>query len=363
MLPELLNMIARRIFYEDYFSFAGVCKSWRSAVVHDDHTNGPPSRFPSLLLAEKKKDGREFGELFNDSNKSIRKIRLPESYGKVCRSSCGWLITVGCDHATQLLYPLSRETINLPEINIFPEFMVNLRWKESIKSKWTTVGCSSLTCDITYYNKKVYTFDKVYRIRACDVHGDDPTTLVDVSSLTTNLYDHYMQGLTWGAHIVGLDVGHKRRLLVLDDLMAQDCLWVSGPLESLELLEWHEGIRKLLIVTNYPSSLKVPLVVVLWGCFNKMGFCRPGDNKWTTVGCSDLTCDITYYNGQVYTFDEDYRIQACDVHGNDPTTLVYVSRLTGNLYDHKQGLTGGAYIVGMDKARRKGCWWLSNMES
>ena len=70
MLPELLNMInARRCigFYEDYFSFAGVCKSWHSvaaAAVHSDYSNGPPSRFPSLLLAEKEKDGREFRELF-----------------------------------------------------------------------------------------------------------------------------------------------------------------------------------------------------------------------------------------------------------------------------------------------------------
>ncbi|PWA54718.1 hypothetical protein CTI12_AA433340 [Artemisia annua] len=117
-------------------------------------------------LVEKKKDGREFRELFLLSNKSIRKIRLPEAYGKVCRSSCGWLLTVGCDHAIQLINPLSREIINLPKVK--------------------------------------------------------------------------------------------------------------------------KGIKKLLIVTNNPSSLKIPLVVVLQGSFGEMGFCRPGDKKWTTVGYTNL---------------------------------------------------------------------------
>nr|GFA52277.1 hypothetical protein [Tanacetum cinerariifolium] len=187
-------------------------QSWHSAAAWGDYLNGPPSRFPSLLLAEKEDDGREFRELFLLSNKSIRKIRLPEAYGKVCRSSCGWLITVGRDRAAQLINPLSRETINLP---------------------------------------KVDTFDT-----------------------------------------------------------------------RLALSKFHEGPRKLLIITNNPSSLKLPLVVVLWGSFN-MGFCRPGVNKWTTIGYHNLICDITYYNRQVYTIDNYYyNIRACDVHGEDPTKLL-----------------------------------------
>nr|GEW59398.1 putative nucleotidyltransferase, ribonuclease H [Tanacetum cinerariifolium] len=138
MLPELLSMIARRyIFYEDYFSFTGVCKSWRLAVavyddcIHDDYTNGPPSRFSSLLLAEEKKD------------------------------------------------------------------------------------------------RQVYTFDIDYRIRACDVHGNNPTTLVYVSRLTRNLYDH-KQGLRGGAYIVGSDEGEKKTLLVvIKHGILNDCLWLE----------------------------------------------------------------------------------------------------------------------------------------
>ncbi|GJZ43304.1 hypothetical protein Tco_0590559 [Tanacetum coccineum] len=83
MLPEVLERIALKhiAFYEDYLSFAGVCKSWRLAAAARTYhnSNGPPSRLPSLMLAEKS-DDHESRELFLLSNKSIRKIRLPEAY-------------------------------------------------------------------------------------------------------------------------------------------------------------------------------------------------------------------------------------------------------------------------------------------
>nr|GEY59404.1 putative F-box protein At5g55150 [Tanacetum cinerariifolium] len=125
MLPELLDIIAQKYItcYEDYPSFAGVCKSWRLAAARTYHnSNGPPSRLPSLMLAEKS-DDHESRELFLFSNKSIRKIRLPEAYSKTCKSSCGWILTVGKDFASKLINPLSHEIINLPEVNTFPEFI------------------------------------------------------------------------------------------------------------------------------------------------------------------------------------------------------------------------------------------------
>nr|GEU65500.1 serine/threonine-protein kinase SAPK3-like [Tanacetum cinerariifolium] len=86
-----------------------------SAVRTYHNLNGPPSQFPSLMLAEKS-DDHESRELFLLSNKSIRKIRLTEAYGKQCRSSCGWLLTVGEDSASsQLINPLSREIIGLDD--------------------------------------------------------------------------------------------------------------------------------------------------------------------------------------------------------------------------------------------------------
>ncbi|GKF22361.1 hypothetical protein Tco_0074683, partial [Tanacetum coccineum] len=65
-------------------------------------------------------DDHESRELFLLSNKSIRKIRLHEAYGKQCRSSCRWLLTVGEDFASKLISPLSREIINLPKVDTFP---------------------------------------------------------------------------------------------------------------------------------------------------------------------------------------------------------------------------------------------------
>nr|GEW74292.1 F-box protein SKIP23-like [Tanacetum cinerariifolium] len=52
MLPEVLDIIAQKYItcYEDYPSFAGVCKSWRLAAARTYHnSNGPPTRLSSLL--------------------------------------------------------------------------------------------------------------------------------------------------------------------------------------------------------------------------------------------------------------------------------------------------------------------------
>ncbi|PWA97372.1 hypothetical protein CTI12_AA009460 [Artemisia annua] len=242
LLPELLDKIAHKhiVFYEDYHPFTRVCNSWLSTT-KGRYSNGPPSRLPSLMLTEKK-DDEEFRELFLLSNDTIRKIRLPEAFGKLCMSSCGWLVTVGDDHASQLINPLSREIFNLPKIDTFPEF--------------------------------------------------------------------------------------------------------------LELSEWDNGIRKLVLVTNNPSSL--PLVVVLWGCSGKLGFCWPGDNKWTAVdkGWGGKMLDITYFNGRIYSFDCNFHIRACDVYGENPTRMVGVSRLPVDIYAQDKEL-GGAYIIGLDDGTRK----------
>ncbi|XP_071704427.1 uncharacterized protein [Rutidosis leptorrhynchoides] len=135
LLPELLDIIARKHmnYYEDYLSFSSVCKLWHSiakqAATKVPYSNGLPSRFPSILLAEEKEDV-EFRQLFFLSNNSIRKIRLPEAYGKFCVSSSGWLLTVGEDTATKLINPLSRETVDLPKLDTFPDF---LEWDLGIR--------------------------------------------------------------------------------------------------------------------------------------------------------------------------------------------------------------------------------------
>nr|GEX13805.1 hypothetical protein [Tanacetum cinerariifolium] len=145
MLPEVLDIITQKYItcYEDYMSFAGVCKSWCLEATRTYHnSNGPPSRLPSLMLA-KKSDDHESRELFLLSNKSIRKIRLPEIDGKAWwYSSCGWLLTSGKDFASQLINPISREIINLPKIDTFLEAILPIRWEYPISKAKVECGPS-----------------------------------------------------------------------------------------------------------------------------------------------------------------------------------------------------------------------------
>ncbi|GKC55241.1 hypothetical protein Tco_1077986 [Tanacetum coccineum] len=171
MLPEVLDIIALKyiICYEDYPSFAGVCKSWRLAAARTyPNSNGPPSRFPSLMLAEKR-DDQESRELFLLSNKSIRKIQVPQAYDKACKSSCGWLVTVGGDFATQLINPLSGEIINLPK--------AKTSWRSVDPSNWDTNILKDL----------------------------DDQHVEDLDNQHVNL----------ACYIVGLDDGERKQLLVI----------------------------------------------------------------------------------------------------------------------------------------------------
>ncbi|PWA49484.1 hypothetical protein CTI12_AA481930 [Artemisia annua] len=187
------------------------------------NSNGPPSRFPSLMLAEKN-DDKEFRELFLLSNKIIRKIRLPEVYGKLCMSSCGWLLTVGDDHASQLINPLSRETINLPKVNTFPEFSETSEWD---------IGISKLLLLIPF-NLVVVIWGRSRKLGFCHI-GDYKWTDV-VEGWSGQTYDiTYYNGRApidevFGAYILGIDDGERKRLLVvireglLDDIGDESCV-------------------------------------------------------------------------------------------------------------------------------------------
>ncbi|GKD24251.1 hypothetical protein Tco_1230465, partial [Tanacetum coccineum] len=74
---------------------------------------------PSLMLADKS-DDQLSRELFQLSNKCIREIRLPQAYGKICMSSCGWLLTLGEDFATQS--SKARQNLARPVLQRRPAF-------------------------------------------------------------------------------------------------------------------------------------------------------------------------------------------------------------------------------------------------
>ncbi|GKC00654.1 receptor-like protein kinase [Tanacetum coccineum] len=93
-------------------------------------------------------------------------------------------------------------------------------------------------------------------------------------------------------------------------------------------------------------------------------FCHIGDDKWTTIednlDNSFPQSDITFYNGQVYTYNKwTSIIQACNINGKDPTILVYVATMPKDLEDQHvedlddQHVNPAYYIVGLDDGERK----------
>ncbi|GJZ09835.1 hypothetical protein Tco_0544118 [Tanacetum coccineum] len=251
-------------------SFAGVCKSWRLAATRTYHNlNGPPSWLPSLMLAVKSDDG-ESREIFLFSNKSIRKIRLPEAYGKVCRSSCGWLLTVGKDFASQLINPLSREIINLPKVDTFPKSMFPFDWDDVIRkvvlvmelklvvviwgncklgfchigdNKWTSIETMASIRDITFFNGYVYSSDICNAIQAYKINGKDPAFLVNRAMIPIKDYE-----IVFSSFIVRLDDGERKQLLLtIRDLSFNEGIYGTKDFHvlsyDLERPKWSKNVK------------------------------------------------------------------------------------------------------------------------
>ncbi|KAF7151610.1 hypothetical protein RHSIM_Rhsim02G0223700 [Rhododendron simsii] len=114
-LPEdLLVLTAQRlILLEDFLSFSGVCRSWRSVAINDNFKGSEQT--PWLMLARKDKpDDRQFISLRKGG--VIRTVNLPEARGTRCLESLGWLVTISQDGDMNLLHPFTRVQINLPQI-------------------------------------------------------------------------------------------------------------------------------------------------------------------------------------------------------------------------------------------------------
>nr|GEZ19304.1 hypothetical protein [Tanacetum cinerariifolium] len=157
---------------------SGQDESANSALANDDALSSDDP------VVSKKSDDHESRELFLLSNKSIHKIRLPEAYDKQCRSSCGWLLTVGEDFALKLINPLSREIINLPTVDTFPDAIHPL-----------------------------YIFDR-YAIKAWNVNGKDPAVMVDGAITPEDVVMTLEYGY-YSAYIVGLDDSERKQLLLI----------------------------------------------------------------------------------------------------------------------------------------------------
>ncbi|GJT25705.1 hypothetical protein Tco_0895642 [Tanacetum coccineum] len=142
----------------------------------------------------------------NLRTRTICKVRVPETSGKLCMSLCGWLLTTGNDYAAKLIHPLSKEIINLLKIDTFPKFLEDSEWDRGCSAKlgichprdnnWIDVEAWRRSIfDITYQNGLVYCFDVHNPILAYDVDSKNPeTTMVDITWLIRDLYDEWDLG-------------------------------------------------------------------------------------------------------------------------------------------------------------------------
>ncbi|KAF7150964.1 hypothetical protein RHSIM_Rhsim02G0225200 [Rhododendron simsii] len=122
-LPEdLLVLTANKItLFEDFLSFSGVCRSWRSVAINDNFKGS--EQIPWLMLSDKDKpDERQFVSLRKGG--VIRTVNLPEARGKRCLETLGWLVTVAEDGEINLLHPFTRVQINLPHVTTFKHYQM-----------------------------------------------------------------------------------------------------------------------------------------------------------------------------------------------------------------------------------------------
>ncbi|GKD73268.1 hypothetical protein Tco_1331550 [Tanacetum coccineum] len=166
------------------------------------------------MLAQKSKD-KEFRELLLLSNNSIRKIRLPQIYDKVFMTSCGWIVTMGEDISSQLINPLSCETINLPKVNTFdPEYFLreDSEWYRGIQKLilLTNNNQSTLVLPLVVVSWG-WACQLGNIIYAWDVHRKDQT----VVKILVVPKDFYKGTIAPVAYLIRVDDGERKRLLVL----------------------------------------------------------------------------------------------------------------------------------------------------
>uniref|UniRef100_A0A5B7ALQ3 KIB1-4 beta-propeller domain-containing protein n=1 Tax=Davidia involucrata TaxID=16924 RepID=A0A5B7ALQ3_DAVIN len=236
---DLLVLIATRLtLLEDFVAFGGVCTSWRLAMVTTKKNFSRLPQVPWLMLAEEEDDNNNsnsnsnFRDFYSLTKCKIHRVMLPEASGKRCFSSQGWLLTIGKDEEVNLVHPLSRVQIQLPNLTTVSDLeemataaigtgemyltfiqrvvlscspsmttsdyvvMVihgacpKLAFHKKGDDAWTTVETRMAQYfDVIYYEGLFHAVDCQGRVVVCDVNGPCPTIAQIVSVMARGFVD------------------------------------------------------------------------------------------------------------------------------------------------------------------------------
>ncbi|XP_061999487.1 F-box protein At3g56470-like [Rosa rugosa] len=200
---DLINCFAEQIVsMKDFYAFGGVCRSWRSAAIKENSNTGLrlQHKVPVLLLP--KEINAPICNFYSLTKGQIYQLDLPETMGKFCYSSLGWLLTVSEDFSKLHLFnPLTHVQIELPHLR--PEIMTLRNINKFVLSsspswtsnygvmivsyhelafyqpgynndKWTSVSLGLLLTltDAIYYKGQFYVVDYLGKVFVCEI--EDP---------------------------------------------------------------------------------------------------------------------------------------------------------------------------------------------
>ncbi|OMO49787.1 hypothetical protein CCACVL1_30806 [Corchorus capsularis] len=126
-LPDnIVDTISERLLLSDCISMSRVCNSWRNVLKQSfPNSNKKPRGLPWLVMSEQQEN--IFRSCYSvleqgNNNKKLRKLKLPEAYGKYFWGSFqDWLIAVDQvikygNLMISLLNPFTRVQVNLPQV-------------------------------------------------------------------------------------------------------------------------------------------------------------------------------------------------------------------------------------------------------
>ncbi|KAA8522322.1 hypothetical protein F0562_013317 [Nyssa sinensis] len=113
-----LPKATRSTLFQDFVAFGGVCTSWGLVMAAFKKNFDVLLQVPCLILTEYDSNNSKLRDFYSLTESKFQ-VTLRESSGKRCFSSQGWLLTISKDEEVNLLHPLLRVQIELPNLSTF----------------------------------------------------------------------------------------------------------------------------------------------------------------------------------------------------------------------------------------------------